>query len=89
MLVSDKTVKRRISLTLTRVYVEALDHLVEEGIYMEPQVAIRAAMRRLFQFHGIEPFSEKAAELEIEKVAELEIEKVAELEIEKVAELDK
>ncbi len=55
----DKTVKRRISLTLTKPYVDALDRLVEEGIYLEHQVAIRAAMRLLFQFHGIEPFAEK------------------------------
>ena len=60
----DKTVKRRISLTLTKPYVDALDRLVEEGIYLEPQVAIRAAMRLLFQFHGIEPFAEKLAEPE-------------------------
>jgi len=51
-----KNVKRRVSLTLTRVYVEALDQLVEEGIYLEHQVAIRAALRLLFRFHRIEPF---------------------------------
>ncbi len=52
--------KKRVSLTLTRVYVEALDHLVEKGIYLEYQVAIRDALRRLFQFHGIEPFYSEA-----------------------------
>lgn len=62
--VADKVVKKRIGLTLTRVYVEALDKLVEDGIYMEHQAAIRTALRLLFQFHGIEPFSEKVAELE-------------------------
>ena len=61
--------KRRLSLTLTRVYVEALDHLVEEGIYLEHQVAIRAAMRLLFRFHRIEPFYSELVE-EVDKIPE-------------------
>jgi len=48
--------KRRYSLTITNVYVEALDQLVEKGIYLEHQVAIRDALRRLFRYHKIEPF---------------------------------
>jgi len=51
-----KNVKRRVTLTLTRSYVEALDQLVEEGIYLEHQVAIRDALRLLFRHHKIEPF---------------------------------
>ncbi len=43
----------RLGLTLTRAN---LDHLVEEGLYMERQEAIRAALRLLFRFHGPEPF---------------------------------
>ena len=63
---SDKATRIRMSLTLTKAYVEALDWLVEEGLYMEHQVAIRDALRRLFQYHGIESFSDKGAELEPE-----------------------
>ena len=59
-----KNFKRRFSLTLTRVYVEALDQIVDSGFYLEPQVAIRAALRHLFRHHGIEPFAEKGAALE-------------------------
>jgi len=61
---SDKAARTRITLTLTTVYVEALDHLVEEGLYMEYQAAIRDALRHLFRFHGIESFSDKGTELE-------------------------
>ncbi len=64
-----KNVKRRLSLTLTRVYVEALDYLVDEGIYMEHQAAIRAALRLLFRHHKIEPFRSGLVE-EIERVQE-------------------
>ena len=67
-MVSDKATRTRISLTLTKVYVETLDQLVDEGFYLERQVAIRAALRLLFKFHGIEPFADKGAELETEKV---------------------
>jgi len=50
--------KKRFSVTLTNAYVEALNCLVEVGIYLDHQDAIRDALRRLFQFHGIDPFSE-------------------------------
>ena len=54
-----KDTKTRLSLTLTQVYMDALERLVEKGIYLGYQVAIRDAMRCLFQYHGIEPFSTK------------------------------
>ena len=53
---SDKTVKRRYSLTLTSEFVEALNTLVDMGLYLEDQVAIRDALRHLFRYHKIEPF---------------------------------
>ena len=58
----EKKTKRRISLTLTKSYVEALDRLVDEGIYLEHQVAIRDALRLLFRFHKIEPFYSESFE---------------------------
>ena len=51
--------KKRYSVTLTNAYIAALDGLIEVGIYMDHQDAIRDALRRLFQYHGIEPFSEE------------------------------
>jgi len=59
---SDKASRIRVTLALTKVYVEALDQLVDEGLYMEHQVAIRAALRLLFRFHGIEQFRSKFVE---------------------------
>ncbi len=64
-----KNVKRRFSLTLTRVYVDAMDQLVEEGIYLEHQVVIRVALRLLFRHHKIEPFYSELVD-EVEKVQE-------------------
>lgn len=59
---SEKADKKRFSVTLTTAYVEALDRLVGVGVYLDHQDAIRDALRRLFQFHGLEPFSEKVPE---------------------------
>lgn len=52
--------KERLSLWLTKRYLDALDHLVKEGIYLERQTAIRAALRLLFKSHGIPPFYSEA-----------------------------
>ena len=65
---SDKPVKRRYSLTLTEPFITALDTLVEIGLYLDQQVAIRSALRRLFRYHRIEPFySDFFEEVEKEK----------------------
>lgn len=64
-----KNVKRRLTLTLTKAYVEALDRLVVEGMYMEHQVAIRAALRLLFRLHRIEPFYSELVEEARERTA--------------------
>ena len=52
-------IKKEVQTTLTTPYLQALNNLVEKGIYLAPQVAIREALRRLFQFYGIEPFTDK------------------------------
>jgi len=68
-ILSDKADRIRIGLTLTKIYVEALNYLVDEGIYMEHQEAIRGSLRRLFRHHGIEPFTDKGAEPDPEAAA--------------------
>lgn len=55
----DNDDKKRFSVTLTGPYMKALDRLVDEGLYIDHQATIRDALRRLFQYHGIEPFTEK------------------------------
>jgi len=55
--------KKRYSVTLTELYIVRLNSLVEEGVYLDHQDAIRSALRRLFQFHGMEPlYSEQVEE---------------------------
>ena len=47
--------KKRYSLTLTKPDIEALNRLVESGLYMDHQDGMRQGLRRLFRFHGVEP----------------------------------
>lgn len=59
---SEKTDRQRFSVTLTPAYVAALDRLVDVGIYLDYQDAIRALMRRGFLFYGLEPFTPEQPE---------------------------
>jgi len=53
---SDKAARTRISLHLTTVYLDSLNRLVDDGLFLEQQDAIRTALRHYFLFHKIEPF---------------------------------
>ena len=60
---SEKIVKIRVSVTLTKPYLEALDRLVKEGIYLSQGEIIMEALRRIFRSYGMEQFSMKGAGL--------------------------
>ncbi len=49
--------KKRVNVILTKHYLDALTHLVKEGVYIDRGSAIRAALRLLFTFHGVPPFA--------------------------------
>jgi Arc/MetJ-type ribon-helix-helix transcriptional regulator len=48
--------KTRVSVTLTRPYLDALDSLIDKGIFLEGGEVVRQSLRDLFRSHGIEPF---------------------------------
>jgi len=52
--------RERVQVLLTESYLNALDLLVERGVYGERQVAIRDALRILFRSHNIPPFQWEA-----------------------------
>jgi len=54
-----KTQSKRYSLTLRGVYSEYIEALVEQGVYHEPQDAIRSGLRLLFEKHGIKLYVHK------------------------------
>ena len=53
----EKNEKIRLSVTMTQPYVEALDSLVEKGLYLGRGEAILEALRNFFKTKGIESFS--------------------------------
>jgi len=60
---SDKA-KIRVSVTMTKLYLDSLDSLVEQGLYLGRGEAILESLRVLFRDYGIEPFGKKVAEPE-------------------------
>jgi len=52
----DRADKTRVSVTMTELYVNALDRLVEKGLYLGRGDIILEALRLLFRSYGIEPF---------------------------------
>ena len=46
----------KLDVTMTQVYIDALDRLVEEGLYLDRGEVILEALRVLLREHGIEPF---------------------------------
>lgn len=61
---SEKGEKIRVSVTMTKQYLEALDGLVEEGIYLGRGDAILEAVRGLLRGYGVAPFATKVADPE-------------------------
>lgn len=61
---SEKVEKIRVSITMTKQYLDALDYLVEQGIYLGRGEAVLEAVRRLLRSYGVEPFATRVAEPE-------------------------
>ena len=49
-----RTKKLRLSVTVTEQYLEALNDLVERGVYLNQGEAIRAGFRLLFMEHKLD-----------------------------------
>ena len=50
--------KTRVSVTLTKPYLDALDRLMEDGIYLSRGEIVMEALRRLLGSYGIAPFTD-------------------------------
>jgi len=55
--VSEKPAKERISVTLTRPYLDALELLVKDGFYLSRGEIIMEALRKTLGSYGVEPFT--------------------------------
>lgn len=58
---TEKAEKIRVSVTLTKPYLDALDRLIREGIYLGRGEVIMEALRDLLREYGLAPFSSRGA----------------------------
>ena len=67
---TEKDKKSRISVTLTKSYIDTLGQLVNEGIYLTRGEAIQEGIRLLFKSYNIEQFVEPLKDHRIEEEIE-------------------
>lgn len=56
--------KRRLSVTLGPLHLEDLAYLVEKGYFVDPQEAIRDALRHQAAYYGLESHSDRRTRVE-------------------------
>ena len=52
----ERTKKTRVSVTLTGTYLDAIDRLVEAGVYLNRSHVFNDALRRVFRLYNIRQF---------------------------------
>lgn len=61
----EKADKKRANLTMTGLYVNLLDRMVEDGMFLDYGEIFRESLRRTFRVYGLKPFY-IAGEIEVE-----------------------
>ena len=56
---SDDNKRERITIRLTKRYLELLNMLIEKGVYNSRNEAIRDALRILYEYHGLKVSPDK------------------------------
>jgi Arc/MetJ-type ribon-helix-helix transcriptional regulator len=57
--VSDSNKRERITIRLTKRYLDLLNALIEKGVYNSRNEAIRDALRIMYEYHGLKVSPEK------------------------------
>jgi Arc/MetJ-type ribon-helix-helix transcriptional regulator len=57
--VSDGNKRERITIRLTKRYLDLLNTLIEKGVYNSRNEAIRDALRILYEYHGLKVSPER------------------------------
>jgi len=60
--VTETVNKKRISVVMTKPYLEAIECLIRDGLYVNRAEIIKDALRRLFAHYEISLIKEEAAE---------------------------
>lgn len=53
-----------VCVALTKPYLDAMEGLVRDGVYVSRRELVKDALRRLFRHYGIEPFGTEEPEAE-------------------------
>ncbi len=61
---SDGNKRERITIRLTKRYLDLLNLLIEKGVYNSRNEAIRDALRILYEYHGLKVSPERKAVFE-------------------------
>ena len=56
---SDDNKRERITIRLTKRYLDLLNTLIEKGVYNSRNEAIRDALRIMYEYHGLKVVPEK------------------------------
>jgi Arc/MetJ-type ribon-helix-helix transcriptional regulator len=56
---SDENKRERITIRLTKRYLDLLNTLIEKGVYNSRNEAIRDALRIMYEYHGLRVVPEK------------------------------
>jgi len=64
----EKSEKNRFSVTLTGLYLDSVEYLIAEGIFLNTGEVFRDSLRRTFRAYGIEPFPDKDHGLKASKI---------------------
>ena len=65
--VADGNKRERITIRLTKRYLDLLNLLIERGVYNSRNEAIRDALRIMYEYHGLKVSPEKKASADSSK----------------------
>ncbi len=69
MSVSDGNKRERITIRLTKRYLDLLNTLIEKGVYNSRNEAIRDALRIMYEYHGLKVAPEKKPQVKPDDAA--------------------
>lgn len=64
---SDSNKRERITIRLTKRYLDLLNMLIEKGVYNSRNEAIRDALRIMYEYHGLKVSPDKKHALNVKE----------------------
>ncbi len=71
---SDENKRERITIRLTKRYLDLLNTLIEKGVYNSRNEAIRDALRIMYEYHGLKVIPDKKTAFKVKDEEDEELE---------------